>query len=83
MEALQARGFEVLLIPDETEATQGGALNFVTLGPRKILMAAGNPQTQAFLQSQGIQSQTVEIRELLKAAGGIGCLTGIVEREMA
>jgi len=79
--ALQERGFRVVYIPDETEATQGGALNFVTLGPREILMAAGNPVTQGFLESQGIACHIVEIAELLKAAGGIGCLTGILKRE--
>jgi arginine deiminase len=82
VEALQKRGFRVALIPDEAEATQGGALNFVTLGPRQILMAAGNPKTQVFLESEGVTCHTVEVDELLKAAGGIGCLTGIVEREI-
>jgi arginine deiminase len=57
------------------------ALNFVTLGPRRILMAAGNPITQAFYEDAGIACQVVEVDEILKAAGGIGCATGIVERE--
>jgi len=59
------------------------ALNFVTLGPRWILMAAGNPISQAFYEAAGITCQTVEVDELVKAAGGIGCLTGILEREPA
>jgi arginine deiminase len=29
----------------------------------------------------GITCQTVQVDELLQAAGGIGCLTGILERE--
>jgi N-dimethylarginine dimethylaminohydrolase len=81
VKALQERGFRVAFIPDETEATEGGSLNFVTLGPRQILMAAGNPKTQAFLESEGVTCHTVQVDELLKAAGGIGCLTGIIERE--
>jgi len=72
----------VLFIPDDEEATRGFALNFVTLGPRRVLMAAGNPITQSFYEDAGISYQTVEVSELLKAAGGIGCLTGIVEREL-
>ena len=83
VEALRARGYTVLFLPDEEEAVRGMALNFVTLGPRRILMAAGNPITQAFYQDAGIVCQTVEVDELLKAAGGIGCLTGILEREMS
>jgi arginine deiminase len=79
--ALRERGYTVLLLPDEGEAGRGMALNFVTLGPRRILMAAGNPVTQAFYEAVGITCHTVAIDELRKAAGGIGCLTGILARE--
>jgi len=81
VEALRAHGYTVVFIPDEEEAMHGMALNFVTLGPRQILMAAGNPITQAFYEGAGINCQTIEVDEIHKAAGGIGCLTGILERE--
>lgn len=83
VEALRERGFEVLFLPDEEEASSGMALNFVTLGPRRILMAAGNDVTQAFFEEAGIDCLTVEVDELAKAAGGIGCLTGILRRQPA
>ena len=57
------------------------ALNFVTLGPRHILMPAGNPVTQTLFEGAGIVCETVRVDELVKAAGGIGCLTGILARE--
>ncbi|MCJ7625843.1 MAG: arginine deiminase family protein, partial [Anaerolineaceae bacterium] len=82
VEAIRERGFEVVYIPDVREAAQGSALNFVTLGPREILMNAGNPITQAFYESQGVTCHTVDVSELKKAAGAIGCLTGILEREI-
>jgi arginine deiminase len=81
VQALRARGYSVLLLPDEAEAKLGMGLNFVTLGPRQILMAAGNPITQAFLEQAGINCLTVQVDQLVNAAGGIGCLTGILERE--
>jgi N-dimethylarginine dimethylaminohydrolase len=81
VEALRARGHTVLFVPDEAEAKQGMALNFVTLGPRQILLAAGNPITQRFYEGAGIHCHTVAIDELVKAAGGIGCLTGILWRD--
>ncbi len=81
VEALRARGYTVLFVPDTAEAERRMALNFVTLGPRRILMAAGCPATQRFYETAGIHCTTVEIDELAKAAGGIGCLTGILERE--
>jgi N-dimethylarginine dimethylaminohydrolase len=81
VDALKARGYQVVFTPDEREAAYGKAFNFVTLGPRQILMAAGNPQTQAFYESLGVTCHPVPVDELGKAAGAIGCLTGIVERE--
>jgi arginine deiminase len=81
VEALRSRGYTVLFLPDEGEAERRVGLNFVVLGPRRILMAAGNPITQAFYESAGITCHTVEVDELAKAAGAIGCLTGILERE--
>jgi N-dimethylarginine dimethylaminohydrolase len=81
LEALQERGYRVVLIPDEQEALHGSALNFVTLGPRRIVMPAGNPATQIFYEGLGITCRTVVVDELQKAAGAIGCLTGILQRE--
>ena len=78
--ALEARGFQVIFPPDETEAATSHALNFVTLGPRKILMVADNPATQRFYEDHGIDCRTAPVTELAKAAGAIGCLTGVLWR---
>lgn len=80
--ALRQHGATIHFLPDESEALHGFALNFVTLGPRKILMAAGNPVTRRFYESLGIECVTVAVDELTRAAGGIGCLTGVLEREL-
>jgi len=81
VETLKEHGYTVFYIPDEGEAIRGMALNFVTLGPHRILMPANNPKTQYFYEDLGIKCVTVEVNELLKAAGGIGCLTGILKRK--
>mgnify|MGYP000231292519 CR=1 FL=1 len=88
VEALRARGYTVHFPPFDdadaaAEAMRGMALNFVTLGPREILMPAGNPITQRFYEKQGITCHTVWLDELTKAAGGIGCLTGVLARARA
>ena len=80
VETLRQRGYQVQFLPEEREATNGFALNFVTLGPRSILMPAGNPNTQSFYEDLGITCHTVETDELAKAAGAIGCLSGILAR---
>ncbi len=78
--ALRAREVTLLEPPPGPELDDGRALNFVTLGPRRILMPDGNPVIQAFLERAGIECLTTQVDELAKAAGAIGCLTGILER---
>jgi N-dimethylarginine dimethylaminohydrolase len=82
VEALESFGIRVAFLPDDSEAIRGFALNFVVLRRREILMPAGNPATQAFYEELGIVCRTVEVGEIGKAAGSIGCLTGVLEREM-
>ena len=81
--ALREHGYavEFLEVSDEVEANR--ALNFVTLGPRKILMPGGNDATRKWYESLGIDVLETPMFELRKAAGAVGCLTGIVAREMA
>jgi len=83
VEAIKANGYDLHFIPDTIEATKGFALNFVTLGPREILMPAGNSITEKFYNSLGITCFTVDLSELIKAAGAVGCLTGILERDLS
>ena len=70
-------------LPAEGEAGNNKALNFVTLGPRRILMPAGNTRARAFYEGLGVEVIETPMRELRKAAGAVGCLTGVVGREMA
>ncbi|MCW5853295.1 MAG: amidinotransferase [Anaerolineae bacterium] len=81
VETLRERGYQVVYAPDEREARDGAAFNFVTLGPRRVLMAAGNSVTQTAFERLGIECLTVPVHELRKAAGAIGCLTGILWRD--
>ncbi len=62
------------------ELSAGRAHNFVTLAPRVILMPAGNPRTRAVLEAEGVEVIERDVSEYLKAAGGIGCLTGVLGR---
>ena len=79
--ALEARGCEIVWLPEGDDVDLNRGLNFVTLGPRKILMVAGYGSVQATLEAAGIECVTVDCSELVKAAGAIGCLTGILHRE--
>jgi arginine deiminase len=78
---LRDRGFTVYFVPDLDEAARGMPLNFVTLAPMRVLMPGGNPVSEAFYEDLGMECVTVGIDELIKAAGAVGCLTGVLERE--
>ncbi|MFW9911408.1 MAG: dimethylarginine dimethylaminohydrolase family protein [Candidatus Thorarchaeota archaeon] len=78
---LHDHGFSTHFAPDESEIASGLSMNFVTLGPKQILTADGNPKTEAFYEDLGLKCHLVDISEVTKAAGGVGCLTGILERE--
>lgn len=79
--ALRERGAEVAFLPEEAGDRQAAAFNFVTLGPRRVLMAGSYPEMAEFLQSLDVECTTVEITELAKAAGGIGCLSAVLHRQ--
>jgi arginine deiminase len=81
--ALRERGYKVAFVPDELEAQRGRAMNMVTLGPRKVLMVAGCPQAQALYEGLGVECLTTPAQELSKAAGAVGCLTGVLHRQTA
>jgi len=80
---LQEHGYEVRFPPfaDDSESYRG--INFVTLGPRRILMVAGLPRVQGWFEKIGIECLATPTDELTLAAGNVGCLTGILQRQLA
>jgi N-dimethylarginine dimethylaminohydrolase len=81
-ELLSRRGYRLVEFPVDRELTEGRGMNFVTLGPRRVLMPAGCPAARRRLESAGVDVECVEIGEYLKAAGGLGCLTAILTRDL-
>jgi len=83
VQLLRERGYEVAFPPFEDNQDAHRGINFVTLGPRRVLMVDGLLQVQAFYENLGIECLTTPTDELGKAAGNIGCLTGILRRRLA
>lgn len=81
LELLRTHGYEVRFFPDDGEMVRDFGHNIVTLGPRRVLMPERCPQTRAAYEAAGVECVTVELGELHKCAGGIGCLSGVVTRE--
>ena len=80
---LQERGFDVRFPPFTDDQQSARGINFVTLGPRRILMVGGLPKVQAYFEDIGIECLTTPTDELSRAAGTVGCLTGILQREQS
>jgi arginine deiminase len=54
VEALRRRGYRVVFLPDGPAAERTTALNFVTLGPGRILMAEGYPVFERFFEKAAV-----------------------------
>ncbi|WP_282606471.1 dimethylarginine dimethylaminohydrolase family protein [Pelagibius sp. Alg239-R121] len=81
VEALQEREYRIIWLPDENVGYLYRSLNFVTLGPGRILMPEGHEVVQRLYEANGIDCTTLPMDELAKAAGAVGCLTGVLCRE--
>jgi N-dimethylarginine dimethylaminohydrolase len=78
---LKERGFRFVLVEDEVEAQECLPMNFVALAPGKILLPAGGRRLKSRYQEAGIETVEVEVDELIKAGGGIHCMTAFLRRE--
>jgi N-dimethylarginine dimethylaminohydrolase len=73
-EALVARGFELVEVPDEEFETMG--CNVLAVAPRKCVVLAGNPETRARLERAGAEVHEYAGQDIsLKGGGGPTCLT--------
>jgi len=83
VQACRERGMQVIFLPEVDDYQMNRSVNFVALGPRRILLEAGYTKVQEFYERHGIECVTVVASELVKAAGGFGCLTGVLQRDRA
>jgi len=66
--------FEYIDFDEDTETSDGFALNIVTVAPGEILMPANNPMTRKKLESRGVICHEVEVSEIHKMGGGLACM---------
>jgi len=80
---LEQLGFKLIELEEIPSVTRNQAMNFVTISPRRIVMVAGNQAMRRLYEDNGIEvAAEVEVSELLKGAGGLGCATGILSRQV-
>jgi len=80
---MEGLGFHCVELEETAEVRAAQAMNFVTLAPSRIVMVGGNPGTRQILEDNDIRVVAeAELGELLKGAGGLGCATGILHRQI-
>ncbi len=77
---LAEHGITAIELPPSDEIELGRANNVVTLGPRRLVMPAGCPNTAGQFREAGIEVHELEVSEYGKAGGALGCLTGVLAR---
>jgi N-dimethylarginine dimethylaminohydrolase len=75
-------GMSIVDIPESVEVRKKQGMNLVTIAPRTVVLPTGAEATRNALHRAGVEvAAQVDISELTKAAGGIGCATAILRRE--
>lgn len=78
---LREYGVRLVELPIDAELIDGKAMNVVALAPRSVLMPSGNPRMRRRFEAEGVSVEEVDVGEYARAAGGLGCLTGILRRD--
>ena len=79
-EKLLAMGMGLVEVPDEEFDTMG--CNVLAVGPRRVVAAAGSPETRRRLEAAGVEVNVYSGAEIsVKGCGGPTCLTRPLERE--
>ncbi|MFO8059160.1 MAG: arginine deiminase family protein [Bacillota bacterium] len=78
--ALVDRGIRIIEAPSIEEVKEGAAINLVVLGPRRVLLPAGNPLTRAALEAEGVETVEIDISEIRKGWGALHCMTAFLKR---
>lgn len=80
---LEHLGIEVIRIHESREISERQALNIVLIDRKRVIIPSDTPKMRDFCESLDLECYEARIDECIKAAGGIACLTGIIERQSA
>ncbi len=73
LQALAARGIELVSVPEEDYLSLG--CNVLAVAPGVVVIAEGNDATSALLRDHGVEVHTYAASEINKGEGGPTCLT--------
>jgi N-dimethylarginine dimethylaminohydrolase len=76
-------GFKnVIELAETDEVVKGFALNVITIGPNRIIMPEGCPDTKRIYEAHGLQVYTTPCYELMKAGGALACASLPLSRKI-
>ena len=81
VQTLRARGFRFIEVEDEAETQTCLPMNGVAVAPGEIVVPAGGTTMLARYAEAGVVCHVVDVGELIKAGGGIHCMTGFLKRD--
>jgi N-dimethylarginine dimethylaminohydrolase len=74
LQFLESRGIKWLTVSEKEMLTQGS--NILAVGPRKVILAAGNPEIEKKLRDHGVEVHLFDGQNVaVKGDGGPTCLT--------
>lgn len=74
-------GYRAIELEPTPDVVVGRGMNVVALSPGRVLMPARADSILRRFRAAEVDVVQVEVREYLAAAGGVGCLTGILHRD--
>jgi arginine deiminase len=79
LEYLRKLGMRVIEVTDYERRRR--ATNVVTLGPRKVIIYAGNARVSREMEKEDVDAIEIEGSELVRGGGGPRCMTAPILRE--
>jgi N-dimethylarginine dimethylaminohydrolase len=79
-QVLRDRDYRLIELASDDELLTARGMNLVALAPGRVLMPVGAPRIREQFEAAGVRTHVVEVGEYVKAAGALGCLTGILRR---
>jgi len=82
IQILRELDFEIISIDESSCVSDHFAMNCVVLSKNRIVSPLSECSLNEFLSNKGIDVQCVEASNMIKAGGGVGCVTGIFRRDL-